>query len=127
MSESEHSQEQAPSVTTYLVVFVALMLLLTLTVGISFVDFGRYINNSVAMAIAVIKALLIIVYFMHMRYQPRVTWFFAGAGFLWLGIMLVLSSSDYLTRNHPRNMSPKGEPEFLSTDRPVNSPAPYRQ
>jgi cytochrome c oxidase subunit IV len=113
--------EQVHSKKLYLVIYVALLVLLVLTVAFSFMDLGSKWNNTIAMAIACIKGLLIILFFMHVRFQPWLTWFFAGAGFLWLGIMMTLSLSEYMTRNHPLNSSPKGEPVFLSAQRPASS------
>jgi hypothetical protein len=50
---------------------------------------------------------------MHVKYSARMVWAFAGAGFLWLGILFTLTFSDYVTRNHPSGVSPKGEPRYL--------------
>jgi cytochrome c oxidase subunit 4 len=82
---------------TYLAIFVALMVLLGLTVGLAYVDLGK-LNLAVAMGIAVAKAALIVSFFMHLRYGQRLTWVFAGAGFFWLAIMLALTMGDYATR-----------------------------
>ena len=51
-----------------------------------------------ALTIAVVKMLLVILFFMHVRYSSRLTWIFVAAGFIWLLIMLDLTLSDYLTR-----------------------------
>ena len=110
--------------TLYVVVYLALLLLLVATVGFSFVDFGRGINNAIAIGIGCIKALLIVLFFMHIAFEPWLTWFFAAAGFLWLGIMLTLTSSEYLTRNHPAGMSPKGEPAYIQPAPPGAKPEP---
>jgi cytochrome c oxidase subunit 4 len=83
---------------TYCRVFGALMLLLLVTVGVAYIDLGN-LNPVFALTIAIIKALLIILYFMHVRYSSRLTWIFLGAGFFWLGILLALTLSDYLTRD----------------------------
>ena len=104
----------SPSIKLYLTVYVALLILLVITVGVSFVDIGRYPNNLIALAIACVKGLLIVLFFMHMKDERWITWIFAGAGILWLCIMLVLMMNDYLTRNHPAQSSPKGEPVFVS-------------
>ena len=56
------------------------------------------INTVVALAIAVTKAMLVVLYFMHVRYSSRLTWVVVAGGFLWLLIMIGLTMSDYLSR-----------------------------
>jgi len=56
------------------------------------------LNIVAALTIAVVKMLLVILFFMHVRYSSRLTWIFVAAGFIWLLIMLDLTLSDYLTR-----------------------------
>ena len=82
---------------TYFGVFAALMALLGATVVIAYIHLGK-LNIIVALTIAVIKATLIILYFMHVRYSSRLLWVFVGAGFFWLMILFALSFSDFLTR-----------------------------
>jgi cytochrome c oxidase subunit IV len=86
------------STKVYFGVFAALLGLTTLTTGIAFVDLGRIGNISVALTIAVIKAVLVMLYFMHLRYSSRLTILFASAGVFWLGIVLALTLSDYVSR-----------------------------
>ena len=86
------------SAKVYLSVFAALLGFTALTTGIAFVDLGRVGNISVALTIAVIKAVLVMLYFMHLRYSSYLTILFASAGVFWLGIMLVLTLSDYISR-----------------------------
>jgi cytochrome c oxidase subunit 4 len=85
------------SKTSYFSVYVALLALLLLTVGAAYVDLGR-MNFPVAMAVGIVKAILIVLIFMHVRYNEPLVWVFAGAAFVWLGILLALSLSDYFTR-----------------------------
>jgi cytochrome c oxidase subunit 4 len=106
--------EKVHPIRLYVAIYIILMCLLGLTIAASYVDIGRHPNNSIAVAIAIVKACLIILFFMHMKYERWITWLFAAAGFLWLCIMIVLMMTDYVTRNHPANSSPKGEPIFLS-------------
>jgi len=73
------------------------MALLALTVAAAYVALGRW-SVVLAMMIATVKALLVILYFMHALYRSRLIWLFAGLGFAWLGIMIVLTVSDYLSR-----------------------------
>ena len=112
---ADHVSKPEPTVSprTYLIIYVALMVLLMLTVAFSFVDLGRHWNNLIALLIATAKAVLIAWFFMHLGYGPRLTWVFALAGFIWLAIMITLTMSDYLTRNHPPGDSPRGEPRYL--------------
>ena len=56
-------------------------------------------NLAIAMSISIAKTLLIILFFMHVRQGSRLTWFFAGAGFFWLMILLCLAMADYATRH----------------------------
>ena len=81
----------------YLLVWLWLLALLAVTVGVSYVHLGR-LNLVIAVGIAVIKSLVIILYFMHVRYSSKLIWIFVGAGFFWLGILVVGTMGDYLTR-----------------------------
>ncbi|MEP0823505.1 MAG: cytochrome C oxidase subunit IV family protein [Ignavibacterium sp.] len=81
----------------YFAVGFALLVLFLLTVGVAYIDLGPF-NVVVAMAIATFKAILVVLYFMHVRYSSRVTWVFVSASFFWLVILLVLTLSDYATR-----------------------------
>src|SRR5260221_359181 len=109
--KSDHKPAASPAI--YLAVYIILLLFLALTIGLSFIDFGHNWNNLAALLIAVTKAVLIVLFFMHLRYGPPLTWAFAAAGFVWLAIMVGLTLTDYLSRNHPPGDSPKGEPHFL--------------
>ncbi|MGI8785695.1 MAG: cytochrome C oxidase subunit IV family protein [Acidobacteriota bacterium] len=83
---------------TYLSIFGALMVLTALTVCIAFINLGR-LNTFVALTIAACKALLVILYFMHVRYSSKLTRVIALSGFFWLAIMITFVLSDYFTRN----------------------------
>jgi len=86
------------TVRGYFAVFIALLALTALTTGVAFIDLGGAGNVAVALAIAVIKAVLVALYFMHLRYSSPLTVIFAGAGIFWLGILVALTLSDYITR-----------------------------
>jgi cytochrome c oxidase subunit 4 len=81
----------------YFSVFVALLLLTLTTYGAAFIDLGPG-NVAVALAIAIGKAALVALFFMHLRYSPTLTWVVTGGGLFWLGILLTLTLGDYLTR-----------------------------
>ena len=81
----------------YLLVFATLICLTLITVDVAFYNFGL-LNLYVALVIAAFKATIVVLYFMHVKYSPRLTWVFAIAGLFWLTILLTLLLSDYLTR-----------------------------
>ena len=81
----------------FLRVFGALIVLLLLTIGASYLPLGP-LGLVIALGIAGAKALLILLFFMQVRYKSSLTKLFVGAGFFWIGILFVLILSDYLTR-----------------------------
>ena len=81
----------------YFAIYTILLTLTATTVAVAFVDIGP-LNNVVALTIAVSKALLVILYFMHVRYGTRLTWLVVSAGFVWLLILIGFTLSDVLTR-----------------------------
>ncbi len=83
--------------STYYAIFTALMVGTALTVAAAFVDLGP-LNFLVAMAIAVTKASLVVIFFMHVKYGPRLVWLIVIASIFWLLIMLSVTLGDYLTR-----------------------------
>jgi cytochrome c oxidase subunit 4 len=81
----------------YYAVFAALIVGTALTVGVAFVDLGA-MNNVLMLGIASTKALLVILFFMHVRWGTRLTWVIAASGFVWLLILFGITMTDYLTR-----------------------------
>jgi cytochrome c oxidase subunit IV len=84
---------------TYLLVFLALIALTGLTVGVSRLDLGPQAHLWLGLAIAVTKATLVILFFMHVWWSSKLTWVIAVAGAVFLGILLLFTMSDYLTRS----------------------------
>ena len=82
----------------YVMIFLALMLGTGLTVMAAFYDFPGPLNVVVALTIAVVKATLVVLFFMHVRYSGRLIWLVIFAALFWLGIMFALTISDYWTR-----------------------------
>jgi len=82
----------------YFAVFAALIVLLFATWGAAYINLGPF-NIYLAMTIAIIKALLVVLYFMHVRYSSRLTWVVAGAGFVWLILLLGITIGDYVSRD----------------------------
>jgi cytochrome c oxidase subunit 4 len=95
--------EKIVPVKVYLLVFLVLMVLTLTTYRVAFIDLG-HLNVVVALAIAFVKATLVALYFMHVRYSSRLTWVVVSGGLVWLVIMIALTLSDYLSRaslNYP--------------------------
>jgi cytochrome c oxidase subunit 4 len=89
--------EHIVSKTIYFLIFGALMVLTVVTYWVALYDFGR-MNVVIALAVAVTKAVLVVLFFMHVRYSTRLTKIVVIAGFFWLAILIVLTLSDYFTR-----------------------------
>jgi cytochrome c oxidase subunit IV len=84
-------------IRTYLAVFVALMVFTALTVWAAYQDFGAF-NNLVAMGIAITKATLVVLFFMHVKYSTRLTSLVVVGTVLFLAIMLVFFVVDFEAR-----------------------------
>lgn len=88
----------------YYRVFGILIVLFIATVGAAFFNLSEMLNWApanivVALMIAVAKATVIVLYFMHVKYSSRLTQIFAGAGLIWLAILFIFTFADYFTRS----------------------------
>ena len=97
--EHPHGDEHHHIVTpaTYVKIILWLMFLLIITDVAARIEMG-ILNVPVAIAIATVKAVLIMMFFMHLKYSSKLVWIFAGAAFVFVGIMFGLTLSDYFTR-----------------------------
>ncbi|MDA0746753.1 MAG: cytochrome C oxidase subunit IV family protein [bacterium] len=91
------SQHISPK-STYFTIFGALLVLTGVTVWVAFLDLGA-LNTVVALTIAVIKATLVVLWFMHVIHSNRLTWVFAGAGFVWLILLIGITMCDFISRD----------------------------
>jgi cytochrome c oxidase subunit 4 len=82
---------------TYYLIFGTLMVMTAVTVAAAFVDLG-ILNFPVALAIAIFKATLVILFFMHVKYSSRLTKLVCGGAFFFLLILFALTMTDYLSR-----------------------------
>jgi cytochrome c oxidase subunit 4 len=92
-----HAGDHVVAVPVYLAVFAALMVLTIATVAASRVDLGP-LNTPVALGIAVTKALLVILFFMHVKWSPRIIALVLAGAFVWLFHMIAGTGADYLSR-----------------------------
>ena len=84
----------------YVGIFAALAALTAITVYAAGVDFGPF-NTVIALGIASLKATLVIMFFMHLRWSSRLTTLFLFSGFVFLAILILLTVSDYISRPWP--------------------------
>ena len=89
--------DHVDSLKLYFAVFATLMVLTALTVWVAFIDLGA-MNTVVALGVAVTKATLVILFFMHVKYSSRLTWLVVASGFFFLAIMLALTMADVVSR-----------------------------
>jgi cytochrome c oxidase subunit 4 len=92
-------------VKTYVLIFLALLALTALTTGVAFIDLGAEFNTIVALTIAVVKALLVILFFMHVKYSSGLTKMVIVGGFFFLALLVAFTLADELTRG----WSPKAQ------------------
>ena len=97
MSHAAEEHGHVVPIPVYVAIFATLLVLTGVTTAVAFVDLGP-LNTVLMLGIAATKALLVVLFFMHLRYSARLTWLFAGAGIIWIGILFVITLADYLSR-----------------------------
>ena len=93
MSDEHHSIWKP-----YGLILVALLILTGVTVGAAYIDFGHPWSDAAALAIALVKASLVVSFFMHVKGSTPLIKISVFSGILWLAIFFVLILTDYLTR-----------------------------
>ena len=96
MSDQEHGEHIVPP-GIYAAIITTLLVLTVVTVLAAKVDLGRF-NIVVALAIATVKATLVVLIFMHAKYVPKRTKLVIMAGIFWLALLLFMTLSDYVSR-----------------------------
>lgn len=108
------SQHHIVTPKTYVTILIGLLVLMALTIGAANVHVGpadqHVYNLLIALAIAFSKMMLILMFFMHVKYGSKLTAVFATGGFFWLVIFFTLLFCDYFTRywSSPITPSPYG-------------------
>jgi cytochrome c oxidase subunit 4 len=90
--------EHIVSLRIYATIFLALMVGTALTIWAGLTDFPGKLNVIIALTIAVVKATLVVLYFMHVRYSSRLIWVVFASALFWLAILFAFTFSDYWTR-----------------------------
>jgi len=84
-------------VKMYVAIFLALVAGTAITVAVAYLDLG-FFNTAVALGVAVTKATLVVLYFMHVRWASRLTWVVILGSLFWLILLFVIGMTDYLSR-----------------------------
>jgi cytochrome c oxidase subunit 4 len=114
-------QPHVVPVRVYAVIFAVLLGLTAITTAVAFVDLGR-LNVLIMLGIALTKATLVVLYFMHVRYGTRLTWLVVATGFGFLGLLVVTTTGDMLVRVLiPQPLSPLAHPPAAAFQ---NAPQP---
>jgi cytochrome c oxidase subunit 4 len=95
--QEEHEHQHVVPQSLYLTIFGALMVLTAATVAVAYVDLGM-LNIAVALAVAIVKASLVVLFFMHVKYSSRLVQLVVLSSVVWLVILFGITLSDYLTR-----------------------------
>ena len=88
---------EAVSTKLYFSIFAALIILTATTVGVTYIDVGRF-NLVIALLIAVTKATLVVLFFMHVKQSSALTKIFVVAGLFWMAILITLTFTDYISQ-----------------------------
>jgi len=99
---AEHTEHHIVPIKVYVAVFLALMIFTAITVAVAKYPLENIwgpLNIIVALTVAVIKATLVVLYFMHVRYSSKLTQVIVVAGIFWLIIMLAFTLADYAARS----------------------------
>jgi cytochrome c oxidase subunit IV len=94
---AEHHEHHIVSPRMYLLIFGALLVGTAITVGASYIDLGEW-NPVIALAIACTKAVLVILFFMHIKYSSRVMKLTVASGFFTFLVLITMTLSDYISR-----------------------------
>jgi cytochrome c oxidase subunit 4 len=97
MSTPTLHEEHIVQPKTYLLILVALLILTATTTGVAFLDLG-ILNPIVALAIACTKAILVILFFMHLRYSSKLLKLTLCAGFFTFLVLITMTLTDYMSR-----------------------------
>ncbi|RXH58536.1 cytochrome C oxidase subunit IV family protein [Granulicella sibirica] len=97
VTDPEHADHHIVSPLQYSYVFGTLLVFTAITVGAAYVDL-KWLNPVIALGIASFKAVVVILFFMHVKYQSRLIKMTVGAGFFTFFVLIMMTMSDYISR-----------------------------
>ncbi len=93
----EHAEHHIVTPGSYLIIFATLLVFTGITVGAAYIPMGVF-NPIVALAIASTKAVIVILFFMHVKYQSKLIKMTVGAGFFTFFVLIMMTMADYMSR-----------------------------
>ncbi|MDM8532622.1 cytochrome C oxidase subunit IV family protein [Anaerolineales bacterium HSG25] len=97
-------------IKTYVIILVALLCLTAATVTVSFMPISPALHMMGAIIIAAVKTSLVVLYFMHVKYNDHVIWAYAGLGFLFVIFFFIILLGDYVALLNSLSPSTYAEP-----------------
>lgn len=97
VTNPEHGEHHIVTPVQYGMVFLTLLVFTGITVGAAYVDLGVF-NPVIALAIACFKAVVVILFFMHVKYQSKLIKATVAAGFFTFVVLITMTLSDYISR-----------------------------
>lgn len=97
VTNPEHADHHIVTPVTYMIVFATLLVFTGVTVGAAYVDLG-ILNPVVALAIACFKAVVVILFFMHVKYQSKLVKLTVASGFFTFIVLVTMTLTDYMSR-----------------------------
>ncbi len=97
ITNPEHAEHHIVTPMNYLFVYIALIIGTILTVVAADIDMGVF-NPIIALGIACTKACIVILFFMHVKYQSRLVKLTVGAGFFTFIVLITMTLTDYMSR-----------------------------
>lgn len=97
ITNPEHAEHHIVSPLQYAMVFATLLVGTAITVGAAYVNMGP-LNPIIALAIACTKAVIVILFFMHVKYQSKLIKMTVASGFFTFLVLIVMTLSDYMSR-----------------------------
>jgi cytochrome c oxidase subunit IV len=98
MSETHEAHHHIVPIPIYVAIFVTLLIMTGVTAWVAYFDFGA-MNIVIALAIAAFKASLVVLFFMHVKYANKLTQLASVLGFVWLAILIGMTTSGIFTRD----------------------------
>ena len=97
VTNPEHAEHHIVTPMQYVIVFAALLVGTAITVGAAYVNLGP-LNPVIALGIACTKAVIVILFFMHVKYQSKLIKMTVASGFFTFMVLIVMTLSDYMSR-----------------------------